>query len=371
MTKNSQHQQTMTRYLVGGAVRDKLLQLPVKDRDWVLVGATSKDIEELMETGYQQVGKDFPVFLHPQTKEEYALARKERKTGVGYKGFDFDTEEVTLEEDLLRRDLTINAIAEAETGELIDPFQGQKDLKQKILRHVSPAFAEDPLRVLRVARFAARYASMGFTIAPETKKLMQQIVNAGELQHLSGERVWQEFYKALGEHSPRSFIEVLHETGALQELMPELNQLDGVPQPPKHHPEIDTFDHVLRSLDQAVLLTQNNSTSFDEDEKKAVCFATLLHDLGKGITPKELLPKHHEHEEKGLPLVKAVCARFKIPKMHTQLALYACAEHLNCHKALELKPSTILKLLRRIDYFRKPQNLKLLLLVCEADSKRT
>jgi len=344
-------------YLVGGAVRDTILNRPVKDRDWVVVGATPT---EMITQGYQQVGKDFPVFLHPTTKEEYALARKESKSGIGHKAFEFDaSNQVSLEEDLLRRDLTINAMAEDTNGKIIDPFNGQQDIQLKVLRHVSPAFAEDPLRVLRVARFAARYAELGFTLAPETRDIMTAITDSGELLSLSAERVWQETYKALSESRARVYFEVLHTCGALQALFPELAALQGVPQRAEYHPEIDTFDHVLRALDQACLLT----------DSPEIRFAVLTHDLGKGITPKALLPRHHGHENSGSPLVKALCKRYKVPQATTQLAVRVCEDHLLCHKAETLKPQTLLKILQRLDAFRRPQIFNDWLLACEADAR--
>ena len=292
----------MNLYLVGGAVRDKLLGYPFTEKDWVVVGATP---EEMIEQGFRQVGSDFPVFLHPKTKEEHALARTERKSGPGYKGFQcFSDTSVTLEEDLSRRDLTINAIAEDNEGNLIDPYGGQRDIANKILRHVSDAFVEDPLRVLRVARFAARYQHLGFTIAPETLALMTAITSSGELQHLTPERVWVETNKGLGERSPRTYIEVLRHCGALKVLLPEVDQLFGVAQRADYHPEIDTGIHVLMALDQTAAL----------DDDSAARFAVLVHDLGKGITPKDVLPKHSGHEERGVELVNALCDRLKAPK---------------------------------------------------------
>ncbi|HHJ80914.1 MAG TPA: multifunctional CCA addition/repair protein, partial [Candidatus Tenderia electrophaga] len=286
-------------YQVGGAVRDKLLGLPVKDHDWVVVGATP---DEMRQQGYRQVGKDFPVFLHPQTHEEYALARTERKTGPGYTGFTFHAAvDVSLEEDLIRRDLTINAIAMAEDGSITDPFNGQRDLQQKVLRHVSPAFSEDPVRILRIARFYARFAPLGFTIADETLSLMQTMVSHGEVDTLVAERVWQESQRALGEQQPRAFFETLRHCGALARIFPELDALFGVPQTEKHHPEIDTGIHTLMVLEQACLLST----------EPRVRFAALLHDLGKGNTPKQEWPRHIGHEARSLPLVKQLCQRLR------------------------------------------------------------
>ncbi len=344
-------------YLVGGAVRDKLLEYPHKERDWVVVGASP---EILLEQGYRPVGNDFPVFLHPQTGEEYALARTERKSGVGYKGFQFCTDtNVTLEEDLSRRDLTINAMAESEDGTLIDPYGGQEDLKNRVLRHVSNAFVEDPLRVLRVARFAARYAHLSFTVAPETMSLMTALCQSGELQYLTPERVWMETEKALGERSPRTFIEVLRECGALKALFPEVDRLFGVPQRADYHPEVDTGLHILMSLDQAVLL----------DSDAAVRFAVLMHDLGKGITPESILPRHIGHEENGVKLVNAVCERLKVPNRFRELAVAVTRHHLHCHKAPHLKASTTLRLLKDIGALRQAEKLQQFVHCCEADAR--
>lgn len=344
-------------FLVGGAVRDKLMALTPRERDWVVVGATP---ENMLELGYQQVGKDFPVFLHPETHEEYALARTERKTAPGYKGFSIHADDkVTLEEDLLRRDLTINAMAETSTGELIDPFNGQQDIKDKILRHVSPAFSEDPVRILRVARFAARFAHLGFTVADDTNKLMQDMVTAGEVDALVPERVWQEFDRALGEQHPSRFIEVLRDCGALKVLFPEIDRLFGVPQPEKHHPEIDTGVHTLMVLEQAARLS-------DDTE---VRFAALVHDLGKGITPKEEWPKHIEHEKSGVPLVKAICERYRVPNNYRDLAMLVTPYHLHYFRIGEMRPETILKTLENLDAFRRPERFEQFILACEADSR--
>ena len=347
----------MKTYLVGGAVRDSLLGHPFTERDYVVVGATP---EELLAKGYSQVGKDFPVFLHPETKAEYALARTERKSGHGYHGFEVHADPgVTLEEDLLRRDLTINAIAKDDDDNLIDPYGGQQDLENKILRHVSQAFVEDPLRVLRTARFAARYAHLGFTVAPETIALMSEITASGELEHLPAERIWNETERALGERSPAVFVEVLRECGALKALLPEVDILFGVPQTAEYHPEIDTGVHVLMCLEQAAALTEDS----------AVRFAVLLHDLGKGTTPKADWPSHIAHEQRGVKLVKRVCKRLKAPNRHRDLALAVCEYHLLCHRALELRGKTVLKLLRATGALRQPSRFEGFLLACEADSR--
>ena len=344
-------------YLVGGAVRDKLLEYPYQERDWVVVGASP---ETLLDQGYRPVGTDFPVFLHPQTGEEYALARTERKSGVGYKGFQFCTDcNVTLEEDLSRRDLTINAMAQAEDGTVIDPYGGQEDLKNRVLRHVSNAFVEDPLRVLRVARFAARYAHLGFTVASETMSLMTALSQSGELQYLTPERVWMETERAMGERSPRTFIEVLRECGALKVLLPEVDRLFGVPQRADYHPEVDTGLHILMSLDQAALL----------ESDPAVRFAVLMHDLGKGITPSSILPRHIGHEENGVKLVNGVCDRLKVPNRFRELAVAVTRHHLHCHKAPHLKASTTLRLLKEIGALRQADKLQQFVHCCEADAR--
>lgn len=345
-------------YLVGGAVRDKLLGLPVKDRDWVVVGSTPEQMEA---KGFRAVGKDFPVFLHPQTKEEYALARTERKTAKGYQGFAFYTApDVTLEDDLIRRDLTINALAEDENGQIIDPFNGQADLHKRILRHVSPAFQEDPVRILRIARFKARFHHLGFTIADETMTLMKQMVQAGEVDALVAERVWQELEKALGEPNPDAFILVLRDCGALAVLFPELDRLFGVPQPPQHHPEIDTGIHTLMVLQQAVKLSAD----------KTVRFAALMHDLGKGVTPEHVLPHHYGHEEHSAKLVIALCERYRVPKHYRQIAEQVARYHTHVHKAFELRPKTLLKVIEAVTQgYRQPENLPLVLLACEADAR--
>ena len=344
-------------YLVGGCVRDELLGLKTKDRDWVVVGATPS---ELIDLNYKQVGKDFPVFLHPQTNEEYALARTERKTAAGYSGFSFHAAaDVTLEEDLIRRDLTINAIAQADNGELIDPFNGQSDIENRILRHVSPAFVEDPVRILRLARFVARFADLGFTIAEETKTLMSEMVANGEVDALVPERVWQETMRALGEKTPSRYFEVLRDCGALKILFPEVDRLWGVPQPEKHHPEIDTGVHTMMVLTQAAKLS---------DDPK-VRFAALVHDLGKGTTPKNQWPKHIDHESRGVPLVEALCNRYRIPNDYRELGIIVAKYHLHYHRAAELKDSTFLKTLDSLDAFRRPERFEQFLLACEADSR--
>jgi tRNA nucleotidyltransferase (CCA-adding enzyme) len=347
----------MKTYLVGGAVRDKLLKYPVKEHDWLVVGAT---VEEMLAKGFRPVGKDFPVFLHPKTQEEYALARTERKTAKGYHGFTFYTSpEVTIEEDLIRRDLTINAIAEEQNGNLIDPYGGQNDLKKKLLRHVSKAFCEDPVRILRVARFYARYAHLGFTVADETIALMRSMVESGEVNALVSERVWAEFDKALGERSPELFIELLREVGALKVLMPEIDLLFGVPQSIEWHPEIDAGVHTLLALKQATLLS----------EDKTVRFAALVHDLGKGVTPELKWPHHYGHETAGLPILKAFCNRLRIPNNYRNLAESVMRYHLNCHRAFELKASTIVDMLQALKVL-KPSREPLLdqfLTACLAD----
>lgn len=347
----------MNIYLVGGAVRDALLNYPTSERDWVVVGARPQD---LLDLGYQQVGKDFPVFLHPKTKDEYALARTERKKGHGYTGFAVHCDPaVTLEQDLLRRDLTVNAMARTTDGEIIDPYGGQRDLAAKILRHVSDAFVEDPLRVLRTARFAARYAHLGFTVAPETMELMTDIVGQGELDHLPAERIWVETERALGEDNPEVFVEVLRACGALQQLLPEVEALFGVPQNAQYHPEIDTGLHTLMTLQQAAQLSPATD----------VRWAVLIHDLGKGTTPAAEWPRHIAHEHRGLKLVKAACARLKAPGQHRELALKVCEYHTHCHRALELRGKTLLKLLTATDALRRPDRFEAFLLACEADAR--
>ncbi|MCL1049405.1 multifunctional CCA addition/repair protein [Shewanella abyssi] len=344
-------------YLVGGAVRDNLLNLPIKDRDYMVVGSTP---EQMLAQGYKQVGKDFPVFLHPRTQQEYALARTERKTAAGYGGFSVDAApNVTLEQDLLRRDLTINAIAQDDDGKLYDPYLGIADINSRLLRHVSEAFVEDPLRVLRVARFAARFHALGFTIAEETLALMAEISQSGELEALTPERVYIELDKALSSDAPQVFFSVLKECGALRILFPEIDALFGVPQPKQWHPEIDTGIHTLMVLEQAAKLSNDN----------AVRFAALVHDLGKALSPKESLPKHHGHGQKGLPLIKALCHRFRVPNDYRDLALLVSDQHQNIHNAMELRADTIVKLFDKADFWRKPQRIEQLLLSCEADAR--
>ena len=344
-------------FLVGGAVRDQLLRLEIKDRDHVVLDSTP---EELLQLGYQQVGKDFPVFLHPQTGEEYALARTERKNGSGYKGFTcYAGKEVTLEEDLIRRDLTINAIALSETGELIDPYNGLDDLKSKQLRHISPAFSEDPLRVLRVARFAARFYKLGFKIAPETLTLMQALTDSGELNHLTAERVWQETAKALLTDSPQIYFQVLRDCGALAVLFPEINALFGIPGPRKWHPEIDTGIHTLMVVEQSVKLS----------DSLAFRFACLVHDLGKALTPQDKWPSHKMHGFLGLPVISALCLRLRIPNECRDLALLVSEHHSVIHNAFELRASTLIELMDKNDAWRKPQRFLQMLQCCIADSK--
>jgi tRNA nucleotidyltransferase (CCA-adding enzyme) len=340
-------------YKVGGVVRDTLLGHEVQDVDWVVVGSS---IDEMLALGFTPVGKDFPVFLHPVTKQEYALARTERKIKAGYTGFAVDTKNITLNQDLERRDLTINAMAMDFQGNLIDPFNGQADLAKGILRHVSAAFAEDPLRVLRVARFAARY---NFQVAPETMQLMQNMVSKGELEFLVAERVWQEIVRALTETYPQVFIEVLRSVGALKYILPEVDNLFGVPQPPAHHPEIDTGLHILLCLQQARLLSA----------EPEVLFAVLVHDVGKATTPKHLLPHHYGHEQRSVELIKIMANRLKIPKKYLKLALLVAGWHGHCHNIAQLKASTILKLLKAVDAFRNPHQLQQFLLACEADAR--
>lgn len=344
-------------YLVGGAVRDRLLGLPVKERDYVVVGATPA---KLIALGYQPVGKDFPVFLHPDTHAEYALARTERKTARGYHGFEFHAApDVTLEDDLRRRDLTINAIAEDEHGQLIDPYHGQRDLDARVLRHVSPAFAEDPVRVLRVARFAARFAPLGFKLADETLALMREMSDNGEVDALVAERVWQETAKALQTKTPSVFFTTLRECSALKRIFPELDRLFGVPQPAKWHPEIDTGVHVMMVIDQAARLSDD----------LGVRYAALTHDLGKGTTPADILPHHYGHEERSVKLVEALSDRLKVPRDLRELAVIVARHHGLVHKVEELRAGTILKLLEQTDAFRRPQRFELFLLACEADHR--
>jgi tRNA nucleotidyltransferase (CCA-adding enzyme) len=348
----------MRTYLVGGAVRDKLLERPVVDHDHVVVGARPED---MLALGYKPVGKDFPVFLHPRSSEEYALARTERKTGRGYHGFAFQADpDVTLEQDLARRDLTINAIAEDEDGNLVDPYGGVRDLEQRLLRHVSPAFVEDPVRLLRVARFAARFAPLGFTVAEETMSLLQQMVRDGEVDHLVPERVWAETRKALGEAQPSAFLRVLRESGALAVLFPEVDALYGVPQRAEFHPEVDTGIHLEMTLDAAARLAPGDDL---------VGFCAFTHDLGKALTPKDELPRHHGHEQRGVKPLRALAARLKVPTDYAALAELVCREHLNAHRAFELKPATVLKLLLSLDALRRPERLQTFLTACLADKR--
>lgn len=348
----------MRSYLVGGAVRDRLLGRPVVDHDHVVVGATP---EEMLALGYRPVGKDFPVFLHPDSGEEYALARTERKSGHGYHGFVVHADpQVTLEEDLARRDLTVNAIAQDEHGALVDPFHGQRDLQQRVLRHVSPAFVEDPVRLLRVARFAARFAPLGFQVAEETMALMRAMVADGEVDHLVPERVWAETRRALAEAQPSAFLHVLREAGALAVLFPEVDALYGVPQRPEYHPEVDTGVHLELVLDMAAKLAPGDDL---------VGFCALCHDLGKARTPANVLPSHIGHEHAGVAPLRALVARLKVPTEHAALAELVCREHLNAHRALELKPATVLRLLTQLDALRRPQRLQAFLTVCEADKR--
>jgi tRNA nucleotidyltransferase (CCA-adding enzyme) len=344
-------------YLVGGAVRDRLLGLPVRERDWVVVGATP---EELVRLGYQPVGREFPVFLHPTTHEEYALARQERKVGPGYRGFTTQfAPTVTLEEDLRRRDLTVNAMAEDEDGTLIDPYGGEADIAARSLRHVSEAFVEDPVRILRVARFAARLAPLGFRIAEETLALMRRIADSGEARTLVPERVWQETERALAEAHPEVFFETLRACGALAVIYPEIDALFGVPQPPRWHPEIDTGVHVMLALRYAAA----------HGAPAAVRFAVLMHDLGKAQTPKADWPRHHGHEEFGVPLINDLCDRLKVPNAQRELAILAARHHTLVHRALELTPATVLTLLENCDALRRPERFAELLLACEADAR--
>lgn len=344
-------------YLVGGAIRDRLLGLPVSERDWVVVGASE---QAMLDLGYTRVGKDFPVFLHPETHEEYALARSERKTSPGYRGFEVHTGEgISLEDDLIRRDLTINALAEAEDGTLIDPYGGQKDLEGRQLRHVSPAFSEDPVRVLRVARFAARFAALGFSVAEETKELIRQMVTSGEIASLVPERVWQETERALATDRPEVFFEVLRECDALGAVFPEVNALFGVPQPARWHPEIDTGVHTMMVIQQAVRLSDD----------VGVRFAALTHDLGKAKTPRYMWPRHRGHEEQSVRLVEEMASRLRIPNDFRDLAVRVARFHGQCHRAAELRPGTILKLLEGTSAFRDEVGFERFLLACEADKR--
>ncbi|WP_028868962.1 multifunctional CCA addition/repair protein [Psychromonas arctica] len=344
-------------FLVGGAVRDQLLGLEVKDRDFVVINSTP---EHMLTQGFNQVGKDFPVFLHPKTGEEYALARTERKQGIGYTGFScYAGQDVSLEDDLARRDLTINAIAQSADQKLIDPYGGQQDLERKTLRHISPAFSEDPLRVLRVARFAARFAKLGFSIAEETQQLMANIAKSGELQSLSPERIWTETEKALQTDSPQTYFQVLRDCGALAALFPEVDNLYGVPAPKRWHPEIDTGIHTLMVVEQAALLS----------DSVAFRFACLVHDLGKALTPESEWPSHKGHGMKGLSVIKKFCKRLKIPNDCRDLALLVSEHHTNIHSAFELRASTMVGIMDKCDAWRKPERFQQMLQCCVADSK--
>ncbi|WMQ74552.1 MAG: Multifunctional CCA protein [Sodalis sp.] len=345
----------MKKYLVGGAVRDDILQLPVTERDWVVVGATPQD---MLAQGYQQIGKDFPVFLHPESREEYALARTERKSGQGYTGFIcHSSPEVTLEEDLRRRDLTINAIARDDQGNLIDPYQGRRDIRQRWLRHVSDAFGEDPLRVLRVARFAARFAHLNFRIAPETLALMQHMTD--ELSLLAPERVWKETERALETRNPQVYFQVLRNCGSLKTLFPEVDALFGVPAPAKWHPEIDTGTHTLMTVSMAARLSDDI----------AVRFATLCHDVGKALTPRELWPSHHGHGQAGVKVVEELCQRLKVPNSLRNLAKIVTQYHDLLHSAENLTPKTLIKFFSAIDVWRRPERLEQVILASEADAR--
>ena len=345
-------------YLVGGAVRDRLLGLSPGDRDFVVVGETQ---ETMQARGFKPVGRDFPVFLHPHSGEEYALARTERKTGRGHRGFVVDADPaVTLQEDLQRRDFSINAIAEAADGTLIDPLGGVRDIEARLLRHVGPAFAEDPLRVLRAARFMARFAPLGFSVAPGTMRLMQAMVEAGELAELAPERVWQETSRALASARPSAFLRTLHDCGALAVVLPEVEALYGVPQRAEYHPEVDTGVHVELVCDMAARLVPGDAL---------IGFAALTHDLGKALTPPHVLPKHIGHEQAGLAPLRGLCARLKVPGEHRQLAEIVCREHLNVHRLFELRDRTVHELLMRCDGFRQPARIAQLALACEADKR--
>ncbi|MDH4125572.1 MAG: multifunctional CCA addition/repair protein [Gammaproteobacteria bacterium] len=344
-------------YLVGGAVRDEQLGIPVKERDWCVVGATP---DELAAAGYLAVGKDFPVFLHPQSKEEYALARTERKTAVGYHGFAFNTNPgVSIEEDLSRRDLTINAMARDEDGKLIDPFGGADDARRGILRHVSDAFAEDPVRILRTAKFAARFAALGFRIAPETRDLMRQMVDSGEAEALVPDRVWKETEAALAGPDPRVFFEALRACRALRVLFPEVDALFGIPQPARWHPEIDSGLHTLMSLEQASRLSADVE----------VRFAALVHDLGKATTDAKDLPQHPGHEQRGCKLIQELCDRLPVPRACRELGLLAAEYHTHCHRMGELRDDTVVRVLEKTDAFRRPARFEQFLKVCEADAR--
>jgi tRNA nucleotidyltransferase (CCA-adding enzyme) len=344
-------------YLVGGAVRDEQLGIPFTERDWCVVGATP---QQMLDSGYAQVGKDFPVFLHPETGEEYALARTERKTAPGYHGFDFDTSaSVSIEEDLGRRDLTINALAKDGDGRVIDPFGGMRDLESRLLRHVSPAFAEDPVRILRVAKFAARFAHLGFRIAPQTRTLMREMVAGGEADALVPDRVWKETEAALAGPRPRLFFEALRSCGALQVVFPEVDALFGVPQPAKWHPEVDTGIHTMMSVDAAAALSP----------AVEVRFAALVHDIGKGVTHAQYLPSHPGHEKRGCRLIRELADRLPVPRACRDLGLLVAEYHTHCHRAYELRPETVVKVLEKTDAFRRPARFEAFLLACEADAR--
>lgn len=347
----------MNSYLVGGAVRDSLLGIPVKDRDWVVVGSSP---DAMLAAGYKSVGKDFPVFLHPQTHEEFALARVERKTAPGYHGFTFRTDSsVTLEEDLSRRDLTINAIAQTNKGELIDPYNGHADLKNRLLRHVSDAFIEDPVRILRVAKFMARLSNRGFTVAPETIELMRTMMLNGEADNLVAERVWQEMGSGLRTHTPAAFYETLRQCDALAVVLPEVDALFGVPQPEKWHPEIDSGIHTMMVLEQSAKVS----------EETDVRFAALCHDLGKATTPADILPSHHGHEKRGAEISELFCQRLRIPKKIRELAVMTARYHTHCHRVHDLNASTLAKLLKGLDVTRRRDRFEKYLLVCAADAR--
>ncbi|MCD9004697.1 multifunctional CCA addition/repair protein [Luteimonas sp. XNQY3] len=345
-------------HLVGGAVRDRLLGQPPGDRDWVVVGETQASMEA---AGFRAIGRDFPVFLHPRTQEEHALARTERKSGRGHRGFVVDADPtVTLEQDLARRDFTINAIAEAPDGTLVDPYGGARDIEARVLRHVGPAFSEDPLRVLRAARFMARFAPLGFTVADETMALMRGMVDAGELGTLTPERVWQELIRALASARPSAFLRTLHDCGALAVVLPEVDALYGVPQRAEYHPEIDTGAHIELVVDMAARLAPGDAV---------IGFAALTHDLGKALTPPDRLPRHVGHEHAGLEPLEALCARLRVPAAYRELAIVACREHLNVHRIAELRDATLHDLIARCDGFRKPERIGQLALVCECDTR--
>ncbi len=344
-------------YLVGGAVRDQLLGLNIHERDWVVVGSTPA---EMKSRGFTQVGRDFPVFLHPTSHEEYALARTERKSGSGYTGFEVHaTPDVSLKDDLLRRDLTINALAKHNNGSIIDHYEGLQDLEQRLLRHVSPAFTEDPVRVLRIARFAARFSTQGFKVAPETQVLLKHMVLSGEVSHLTPERTWQELQKALVTDAPWIFFEVLKSCGALNVIFPEIDRLFGVAQNPLYHPEVDTGIHTMMVLQQACRRTSD----------PVIRFAALVHDLGKGNTPDHILPRHSGHEDRGVELIESLATRLRIPKAYRDLGTLCAKYHTHIHRADELRPQTVVKVLENTDYFRRPERFEQMLIACEADSR--